>query len=168
MKLTNAEILIAVSTVFLSASATADIRSATGKPLNDFYTAHGAISAMRATKDICNARHPEFKAANENAYKAWQERYKDFRYKMEQYNEEIKKSVAKGSAEKYAGMLQRDAINYEKTKEQMHDFFLTLGNDGYKKTCQAYPSYTTSEKANFPIYYQEHISIFENYWLKRR
>ncbi len=159
---------LACSTIFLSAPASADIRSPTGKPLNDFYTVHGAISAIRATKDICNIRYPEFRVANEKAYKAWQERYRDFRYKMEQYNEEIIKSIAKGSAEKYAKMLQTDALSYEKSKEQLHDFFLTMGDDAYRKTCRAYPSYTTSEKANFPVYYEEHISIFEKYWRKTR
>lgn len=156
------------SALLIATPASADIRSPTGKPLEDFYTVHGAIGAVRAIKDICNTRFPDQKLANEKAYKAWQERYRDFRYKMEQYNEEIIKSIAKGNAEKYTKMLQDDALTYEKSKEDLHSFYLSMGEDAYRKSCKAYPSYTTSEKANFSVYYEEHMSIFEKYWRKTR
>jgi hypothetical protein len=43
-----------------------------------------------------------------------------------------------------------------------------LGEDAYRDSCKKYPLYIISDKTNFPVYYEEHISIFEKYRQKMR
>ena len=143
-------------------AANADIRSATGKPLVDFYTVKGALDSVRAIKDVCNARYPSLAKRNESAYEDWQIRYKAFRYKIENYDEEITKKVSKqyDPAKRY----REDALRFEQQKKQQHEFFLGAGEASYRQTCENYPGYLRSEKANFAVYMAEHMRVFEAYW----
>jgi hypothetical protein len=155
----------AVLLMLVSATSGADIRSATGKPLLDFYTVFGLIGNVRAMKDVCNERYPAMKNSNEKSYAEWQDRYKAFRYKIEQYHDEISKKTAKGSdpAKRY----REDAMQYEGQKKQTHELFLSFGEQGYRQACENYSAYTKSEKADFAVYMAEHMRVFESYWAKQ-
>ena len=142
----------------------ADIRSATGKPLLDFYTVYGAIDSVKIINELCNIEFPEYKKQNEIAYSLWRSRYKEFIYKIEQYNHEIIKKTSKGNEASYAKQMLDTAKTYEKHKIFMHKMFSDYGETTYRQTCSNYLAYTESEKADFPNYYDEHIQVFENYW----
>lgn len=151
-----------------SSSAIADIRSATGKPLLDFYTIYGAIDSVKIINELCNAKFPEYKKQNDRAYKLWRSRYKEFIYKIEQYNHEIVTKSSKGNMASYSKQLANDAMAFEQTKAQMHKMFSDYGESVYRETCSSYPVYTRSDKADFPNYYREHLEVFEDDWYKRR
>lgn len=163
--LRNASLCLTAVVMLIATHAYADIRSATGKPLLDFYTVRGAIGSVRAMKDVCNERYPSMKNRNDKAYVAWQERYKSFRHKVEQYHDQISKKVAKGDdpAKRY----REDAMQYEEQKRQHHELFMSFGEKVYSQTCENYPAYTQSEKANFAVYMAEHMAVFESYWAKQ-
>ncbi|MCE7915274.1 MAG: hypothetical protein DYH15_11480 [Nitrosomonas sp. PRO4] len=145
----------------------ADIRSATGKPLLDFYTVYGAIDSVRIINELCNENYPEFKKQNDLAYSLWRSRYKDFIYKIEQYNHEIVKKTSKGNEASYAKQMLETAKSYENNKVTLHQMFSDFGEPTYRQTCFNYPMYTESEKADFPNYYNEHLQVFESYWRKQ-
>ncbi len=144
----------------------ADIRSATGKPLLDFYTVYGAIDSVKIINELCNMNFPEYKAQNDRAYQLWRTKYKAFIYKVEQYNHAIVTKTSKGSDTSYRKQMLETAQTYEKNKVAMHKMFSDYGNAIYRSTCASYPEYTESEKADFPNYYREHIQVFEKYWRK--
>ncbi|SET05655.1 hypothetical protein SAMN05216326_11091 [Nitrosomonas marina] len=145
----------------------ADIRSATGKPLLDFYTVYGAIDSVKIINELCNIEFPEYKKQNDLAYSLWRSQYKDFIYKIEQYNHEIVKKTSKGDEALYAKQMLDTAISYDNNKKTMHNMFSDFGENTYRQTCFNYPTYTESEKADFPNYYKEHLQVFESYWRKQ-
>lgn len=146
--------------------AIADIRSATGKPLLDFYTVYGAIDSVKIINELCNVNFPEYKMQNDRAYNQWRTKYKAFIYKVEQYNHAIVTKTSKGSDASYRKQMLETAQTYEKNKVAMHQMFFDYGDAVYRSTCASYPEYTESEKADFPNYYQEHMQVFKKYWRK--
>ena len=150
--------------IFISVTQ-ADIRSATGKPFLDFYTVYGAISAAKITNEICNSKFPEYKEQNDLAYESWRKRYKEFLYKMEQYDHAITEEVSKGNEDTFRELMYQSAMKYEENKAYMHNIFTEMGEAVYQATCSSYPEYLLSEKADFQNYYREHIEVFEGYWL---
>ncbi len=161
-------ILCLVVFSIFSLPAIADIRSATGKPLLDFYTVYGAVDSVKIINELCNAKFPQYKKQNDRAYKLWRSRYKEFIYKIEQYNHEIVTKSSKGNMASYSKQLSDQAIRFEETKLVMHKMFSDYGEGVYREMCASYPEYTTSEKADFPNYYGEHMEVFEDDWYKRR
>ncbi len=153
---------------FASSSAIADIRSATGKPLLDFYTVYGALDSVKIIKELCNTRFPEFKKQNDLAYKQWRSRNREFIYTIEQYNHAIVTRTSKGNEAEYRKMMLETAISFEKEKVLMDEMFSGFGQPVYRSTCASYPQYLVSEKADFPNYYGEHMQVFENFWRKQR
>lgn len=162
--ITFSKIASLVALLILSSTTIADIRSATGKPLLDFYTVYGAIDSVRIINELCNVEYPEYKKQNDPAYSLWRSRYKEFIYKIEQYNHEIVKKTSKGNEASYAKQMLDTAHTYEKNKIFMHQMFSDYGETVYRQACSNYPAYTESEKADFPNYYNEHMQVFENYW----
>lgn len=148
----------------MSPISIADIRSATGKPLLDFYTVYGAIDSVRIINELCNTKFPEYKKQNDRAYSLWRSRNKDFIYKVEQYNHAIVTKTSKGNEASYRKQMLETAQTYEQNKVAMHKMFSDYGETTYHATCSAYREYTESEKADFPNYYKEHMQVFENYW----
>jgi hypothetical protein len=144
--------------------AIADIRSATGKPLLDFYTVYGAIDSVRIINELCNMKFPEYKKKNDRAYSLWRSQNKDFIYKVEQYNHAIVTKTSKGNEASYRKQMLETAQAYEQNKSAMHKMFSDYGETAYRATCSAYREYTESEKADFPNYYKEHMQVFEKYW----
>lgn len=144
----------------------ADIRSATGNPLPDFYTVWGAVASVRALKDFCNDFHPELKTNTDKAFLQWRDRYRTFRYKIENYHSAISKiefGVVDDSVR-----YQSDAIAFEKQKNLMRDLISQNGKEATLRTCLNYPEYMRSEKADFERYYSEHMDVFESYWRSKR
>jgi hypothetical protein len=152
----------------LSSSAIADIRSATGKPLLDFYTVYGAIDSVKIIGEVCNAKFPEYKNENDRAYNLWRSRNKEFMYRVEQYNHAIVKKTSKGNEASYRKQMIETPLIYEQNKAAMHQMFSGLGETAYRATCSSYQEYTESEKADFPNYYKEHMQVFESYWHKQK
>lgn len=162
------KILCLVTFSILSSSAIADIRSATGKPLLDFYTVYGAIDSVKIIGELCNAKFLEYKKQNDRAYNLWRSRNKEFIYRVEQYNHEIVTKTSKGNEASYRKQMIETTLIYEQNKAAMHQMFSGLGETAYRATCSSYQEYTESEKADFPNYYKEHMQVFENYWRKRK
>lgn len=148
----------------LSPIAIADIRSATGKPLLDFYTVYGAIDSVRMINELCSTKFPEYKKQNNRAYISWRSRNKDFIYMVEQYNHAIVMKTSRGNDASYRKQMLEAAQTYEQNKVAMHKMFSDYGEATYRATCSAYPEYTESEKADFQNYYKEHMRVFESYW----
>lgn len=148
----------------LSPIAIADIRSATGKPLLDFYTVYGAIDSVKIINELCNTKFPQYKKQNDRAYSLWRLRNKEFIYKVEQYDLAIVTKTSKGNETSYRKQMLETAQTYEQNKVAMHKMFSDYGETTYHATCSAYREYTESEKADFPNYYREHMQVFENYW----
>lgn len=148
----------------LSPTAIADIRSATGKPLLDFYTVYGAIDSVKIINELCNTRFPQYKKQNDRAYSLWQSRSKEFIYKVEQYNHAIVTKTSKGNEVSYRKQMLETAQKYEQNKVALHKMLSDYGETTYHDTCSAYREYTESEKADFPNYYKEHMQVFESYW----
>lgn len=146
--------------------AMADIRSATGKPLLDFYTVYGAIDSVRIINELCSRYYPEYKEENDRAYSSWRSKNKDFIYKVEQYNHAIVTKKSKANEASYRKEILKAAQIYEENKVAMHKMFSDYGEAVYRSTCAVYPDYTISEKADYPVYYKEHMQVFENYWHK--
>jgi len=159
-------IYLLVLTLFPSI-AIADIRSATGKPLLDFYTVYGAIDSVKIICELCNTKYPEYKKQNDRAYNSWRSRNIEFIYKIEQYNHAIVTRSSKGNGASYRKQMLETAQTYEQNKAAMHQMFSDYGEMVYRATCSAYSEYTESEKVDFPNYYKEHIQVFENYWNKQ-
>lgn len=151
----------------LSFSSYGDIRSATGKPLLDFYTVYGALDSVKIMNELCNQYYPNYKTQNDNAYQAWRQKYRDFIYKIEQYNHSIAQKIAKGDSESYRKHFLEAALAYEENKEAMRKTFLEFGPEIFQGSCESYPEYTQSYKADFANYFKEHIQVFEEYWRKK-
>ena len=151
----------------LSFSAYGDIRSATGKPLVDFYTVYGALDSVKITNELCNQYYPYYKTQNDDAYQAWRQRYRDIIYKIEQYEHSIVQKIAKGDPESYRKQLLKTALAYEENKESMRKTFLEVAPVIFQSSCEAFPEYTQSYKADFANYLKEHIEVFEKYWAKQ-
>ena len=145
----------------------ADMRSATGKPLLDFYTVYGAIDSVKILCELCNKRYPEYKKQNDKAYDDWRARNLNFIYKVEQYNDEIMTKATLKNGKSYEKQVLDNLRQYEQSTIEIHQMFLDYGEQVYRETCLSYPEYTKSEKADFPNYYKEHIQIFESYWHKK-
>ena len=158
--------LVALS--IFSPPTMADIRSATGKPLLDFYTVYGAIDSVKIISELCNAKFPEYKAQSDRAYNSWRSRHKEFIYRIEQYNHAIVTKTSKGSEASYRKQMIEAALLYEQNKAAIHQMFSGLGETAYRATCSSYQEYTESEKADFPNYYKEHMQVFETYWRKQK
>lgn len=158
------KILCLLALVISSSLAFADIRSATGKPLLDFYTVYGAIDSVKIIDELCNTKFKEYKKQNDLSYSLWRTRHKEFIYKIEQYNHAIVKKSSKGNEALYRKQMIETAQTYEQNKKSIHQMFLDYGEATYRATCSAYPEYTKSEKADFPNYYKEHVQVFEKYW----
>jgi nuclear transport factor 2 (NTF2) superfamily protein len=152
----------------LSPIAIADIRSATGKPLLDFYTVYGAIDSVRIINELCNTKFPEYKNQNDRAYSLWRSRNKEFIYKIEQYNHAIVTKTSKGNDASYRRQMLETAQTYERNKVAMHQMFSDYGETTYRSMCSAYREYTESEKADFPNYNKEHMLVFESYLRKKQ
>ncbi len=169
MNSTRRKVICLLALVTLPSLAFADIRSATGKPLLDFYTVYGAIDSVRIINELCNTKFPEYKKQNDRAYSLWRSRNKDFIYKIEQYNHAIVTKTSKGNEASYSKQMLKTALAYEENKVTMHETFSNFGEKAYRAMCSAthYKEYTESEKADFPNYYKEHIQVFENYWRKQ-
>jgi hypothetical protein len=160
----NSKVACITALMALSPTAIADIRSATGKPLLDFYTVYGAIDSVRIINELCNTKSPEYKKRNDGAYISWRSRNKEFIRMVEQYNHEIVMKTSKENGMSYRKQMLETAQTYEQNKAAMHRIFSDYGETEYRATCLAYREYTESEKADFPNYYKEHIKVFENYW----
>lgn len=146
----------------------ADTRSATGKPLLDFYTVYGAIDSVRIISELCNAKFPEYKTQSDRAYSSWRSRHKEFIYRIERYNHAIVTKTSKGNESSYRKQMIETELAYERNKTAMHQMFSDLGETAYRATCSSYQEFTESEKADFPNYYKEHIQVFEDYWRKQK
>jgi hypothetical protein len=144
------------------------MRSATGKPLLDFYTVYGAVDSVKIINELCNAKFPQYKKQNDRAYKLWRLRHKEFIYKVEQYNQEIMTKSSKGNIASYGKQVADNAMAFEENKVLMHKMFSDYGERSYRQVCSSYLEYTNSDKADFPNYYGEHMEVFEDYWHKRR
>lgn len=164
---TPSKVICLLALVILPSLAFADIRSATGKPLLDFYTVYGAIDSVRIINELCNTKFPEYKKQNDRAYSLWRSRNKEFIYKIEQYNHAIVTTTSKGNEASYRKQMLETAQTYEQNRVAMHQMFSDYGETIYHATCLAYREYTKSEKADFPNYYKEHMQVFENYWRKK-
>lgn len=160
-------VICLLALVTLPSLAFADIRSATGKPLLDFYTVYGAIDSVRIINELCNTKFPEYKKQNDRAYSLWRSRNKDFIYKTEQYNHAIVTKTSKGNKASYRKQMLETALAYEENKVDIHQIFSDNGETAYRATCSAYREYTESEKADFQNKYKEHMQVFENYWRKQ-
>lgn len=167
INLTSSKIICLLALVISPSLAFADIRSATGKPLLDFYTVYGAIDSVRIINELCNTKFPEYKKQNDRAYSLWRSRNKEFIYKIEQYNHAIVTKISKGNDVSYRKQMLETAQTYDQNKVAMHQMFSDYGETTYRATCSAYREYTESEKADFPNYYKEHMQVFENYWRKK-
>lgn len=164
----KSKIAFLLALTVLSPIAIADIRSATGKPLLDFYTVYGAIDSVRIINELCNTNFPQYKKQNNLAYSLWRSRYKEFIYKVEQYNHAIVTKTSKGNEASYRKQMVEAAQTYEENKAAMHKMFSDYGETIYRATCSAYPEYTESEKSDFPNHYKEHMQVFENYWRNKK
>ena len=161
------KIICILALVISPSLAFADIRSATGKPLLDFYTVYGAIDSVRIINELCNTKFPEYKTQNDRAYSLWRSQYKEFIHKIEQYNHAIVTKTSKGNEASYRKQMLETAQTYEQNKIAMHQMFSDYGETTYRATCAAYREYTGSQKADFPNYYKEHMQVFENSWRKK-
>lgn len=159
--------MISLLLLMLSFAVQGDLRSPTGKPLLDFYTAYGALDAVKIINELCNEHYPEYTKQNDNAYQAWRQRNKQFIYKLEQYNHAIMVKIAKGNPDSLDKQMRDTLLQYENTKDTMRKQFADLGPDIFRSSCEVYPEYTTSNKADMPVYYKEHIQVFEEYWRKK-
>jgi len=146
----------------------ADIRSATGKPLLDFYTVYGAIDSVKIINELCNTNFPAYKGQTDRAYNLWRSRHKEFIYKIEQYSHALVTKTSKGNEDAYRKQMIDILLIYERNKVAMHKTFSDFGGTAYSATCSSYPEYLESEKADIPNYYKEHIQVFEDYWRKQK
>src|SRR5688500_12043762 len=167
MKPTWNKVICLLTLMILPSFVFADIRSATGKPLLDFYTIYGVIDSVKIINELCNIEFTEYKKQNDLAYSLWRSLYKEFIYKIEQYNHEIVKKTSKGNEASYAKQMLDTAHTYEKNKVSINQMFSDYGETVYRQTCSNYPAYTESEKTDFPNYYKEHLQVFESYWRKQ-
>ena len=120
MRQTISIVGFALTGILLSISlAWADIRSATGKPLLDFYTVYGAIDSVKIINELCNTKFLEFKKQNDRAYNVWRSRHKEFIYKVEQYNHMIVTKTSKGDEASYRKQMIETALLYEQNKAAM-------------------------------------------------
>jgi hypothetical protein len=167
MNSTPSQIICLIALVISPSLVFADIRSATGKPLLDFYTVYGAVDSVRIINELCNTKFQEYKKQNDRAYSLWRSRNKEFIYKIEQYDHAIVTKTSKGNEASYRKQMLETAQTYEQNKAAMHQTFSDYGETTYRATCSAYREYTESAKADFPNYYKEHMQVFENYWRQK-
>lgn len=144
-----------------------DIRSPTGRPLLDFYTLHGAIGAVRISKELCSVRYAHIQRQNEFAYEAWRTQYRDFLYRIEQHHHDLIKSMSKGDNRELSRLLQKDAIEEQERRNELDMMYRNMGEQAYLAACESFPRYLQSDLANFPVMYREHLQVFES-WLRTR
>ena len=119
-KLILIKLTFIISIAALSPLANADIRSATGKPLLDFYTVYGAVDSVRIINELCNTKFPEYKKRNDAAYSLWRTRNKDFIYKIEQYNHAIVTKTSKENDVSCILLLYKVRRDYGSVFEKAH------------------------------------------------
>jgi hypothetical protein len=146
----------------------ADIRDASGEPIEDFYTVWGAIHSVEITKEICNASFPEYRNQNSSAYSLWRDVNGEFIHDFEEYNRLIYKERYGVDEHLYKQKLsENQKLLLEEASVLTYQAYSDLGEEVFRATCLYYPEYLKSEKADFPSYYSRHIAVFESDWNRK-